>query len=70
MLRLPANGLGKTVDDDASAWAIATEGDCEEGPGSWLQLIPILAAEAICGVNQNMEDLSCALCLSLTRSNK
>lgn len=45
-------------------------GDLDEIRDSWVQFGPVPVIEAICGMNQQTEDLSLSLCLSLCLLNK
>lgn len=67
LIWLHANGPGKAVEDDISAWTPVTHGeDSDEVPDSWLQPCPIPYIAAICGVYHGWKtslSLSLPLCL-------
>lgn len=67
LIQLPGVHLGEKVDDDASTWGLAAHrGDPDAVPGSLLQPGPALAGGGIWGLNQQVEDFSLSLPLSLS----
>lgn len=64
LIQLPGSVPGKSVEDGSNAWVPAIHLGGKHGIlGAWLWPGPTLPVKAVCGVSQQMEDLS--FCLSL-----
>lgn len=66
LIQSPANSLGKTIEDNQSAWATAIQVEDPDGvPHVWLWLGPIPIIATISVINQQLEKTS-SLSLSLS----